>query len=98
MPNRQNDNRRRRQVEVIIGSPYTSGRLSDLQLAINEANIRAASEGIDRLSYEIDYEKGYYDSVSITFSFKGWRDETDEEQQFRSISHGSMMFESWRTR
>lgn len=73
----------KRSVRVVIGAPYTSGRLEDLEQAIKEAWARVESEGLRNARYEIEYQRGYCDSIEVTFQIEAWRDETREEASLR---------------
>ena len=71
-------------VKVVLGEieRYNS-TLDTLEKTIADARKRAAAENIRNVVVDIDYERGYYDSVDISVQIVGTRDETDEEVEMR---------------
>jgi hypothetical protein len=71
-------------VKVVLGDIERYGMpLDKLEQMIASAKQRAATENIRNIVIDIDYERGYYDSVDITAQIVGTRDETDEEFELR---------------
>lgn len=73
----------RRQVIVNLGY-ITDGELfGSIADKMRDAEVRARTENIHSLRFDIGYEMGYYNSVTVNVNLIGTRDETDEEVALR---------------